>query len=788
MNIAVDGVTSGGSFSENTSVQNWNGEITGGTFDCFVYNYATISGGAFNGGVENRDDVGNGPVIQGKDGRIPEINSSIVSDASTAKILQPCDFGPNASVTVNNGVIEVKVIVDEVEKTVNYGADILEALGESPTGLWYRENEDDTRSLVKEGETFASLQTETYTSQVLLPVPEIEIDYRNERIIVTLAEEEVPEGVDVTDIDINFRLPGQSMPLYTDMTSTSIPLSLGEFAWYWNMEFPSDKEIIPLEARYSFAVIDANGNETVVAYGESVEWVIPARPVLFRDNLPTSIDYGYDWVEFTFAEEKPYAVMVHTEDGTSEIYDTDGDLRIEGLAEGTQYHAIGSLAATEDSFASPWYDLEATFTTLTRTRLSVEAAETSWEWQPGFSLNAADCFAVQVTLQGEKEMPEKGKFILTATKDGQEVPFPLTEPGAYTITASLSADVADDYVLDNTSFTVVIGERRHEIDSRDITVRPIPAQTYTGGPIYPAVSVWHGATQLVMGEDYTISYQNNVKVGVATVVITGMGDYAGTRLAFFDIVPPQATEEEEKPSGGSGTSGDGGETTETTGEAQQNRLVVDTTGAAMPYTYSTVEVLDEETGAVIARKLAIVAGPVRDETGAIVYDANGQPLYEARALLLSRELLDAIAERSYTHIRFMVKDAALEWPLASMPGDNYTVRLAPMEEEEWNEREIAAVEGLSILSQGYRAQIVTVMDGEETDVTKDVLELKALLLAEAVSLAPEGMEENLLLVPLEEMVESSLSPANWIEATEIEPARFEALLTDSGLFAMVGEQ
>ena len=90
-----------------------------------------------------------------------------------------------------------------------------------------------------------------------------------------------------------------------------------------------------------------------------------------------------------------------------------------------------------------------------------------------------------------------------------------------------------------------------------------------------------------MGEDYTVSYQNNVKVGVATIVITGMGDYAGTRLAFFDIVPPQATEEEEKPSGGSGsgTSGDDdrGETTETTGEAQQNRLVVDENGQAMPY-------------------------------------------------------------------------------------------------------------------------------------------------------------------------------------------------------------
>ena len=324
------------------------------------------------------------------------------------------------------------------------------------------------------------------------------------------------------------------------------------------------------------------------------------------------------------------------------------------------------------------------------------------------------------------------------------------------------------------------------LNGANITIATIPAQTYTGGHICPAVSVWHGATQLVMGEDYTVSYQNNVKVGVATIVITGMGDYAGTRLAFFDIVPPQATEEEEKPSGGSGTSGDG-DRGETTGEAQQNRLVVDENGQAMPYTYSTVEVLDEETGAVIARKLVIVADPVRDETGAIVYDADGQPLYEARALLLSRELLDAIAERGYTHIRFAVKDAALEWPLASMPEDNYTVRLAPMEENEWNEREIAAIEGLPVLSQGYRAQIVTVMDGVEIDVTKDVLELKALLLAEVVSPVTEDAEVNLLLVPLEEMVESSLSPANWVEATQIEPARYEALLIDSGLFAMVGE-
>ena len=507
---------------------------------------------------------------------------------------------------------------------------------------------------------------------------------------MTLTEEEVPEGVDVTAMDINFALSGEEYAAYADMPGLSGSWGLNRIGASWEIDLPSIKDTT-LEVYYTLRVTNEDDEVIDTVYGEPVKWVVPARPDI---NIKT-VQPGYNEMSVTLDAE-PYEVYLESVDGSTVIYDADDgvvDGCIHGLTEGTEYSVHFRVPPTEDSFASIPYYLIETFTTLTRTRLSVEAAETSWEWKQGFSLNAADCFAAQVTLQGELDLPGKDKFVLTAAKDGREVPFPLTEPGTYTITASLAEDVAGDYVLDNTSFTVVIGERRHEIDSREITVRPVPAQTYTGGAIYPAVSVWHGATQLVMGEDYTVSYQNNVNVGVAAIVITGMGDYAGTRLAFFDIVPPRA-KDEEKPSGGSGGStGNGGETAETTGEAQQNRLVVDENGAAMPYTYSTVEVLDEETGAVTARKLAIAAGPVRDETGAIVYDADGQALYAARSLLLSRELLDAIASRGYTHIRFTVKDAALEWPLSSMPGDNYIVRLAPLEGNEWNGREMAAIEG-----------------------------------------------------------------------------------------------
>ena len=115
------------------------------------------------------------------------------------------------------------------------------------------------------------------------------------------------------------------------------------------------------------------------------------------------------------------------------------------------------------------------------------------------------------------------------------------------------------------------------------------------------------------------------------------------------------------------------------------------------------------------------------------------------------------------------------------------VRLAPLEGNEWSGREMAAIEGLTVLSQGYRVQIVERMDGGEIDVTKDILELKALMLAEAVSPVTENAEVNLLLVPLEEQEGTVLSPASRIEATEIEPARFEALLIDSGLFAMIAQ-
>ena len=1161
--VDVHGAISGGTFSSKMNVRNRN-QITGGTFNGIVWNYATISGGTFKGYIGN---LAEGCVIRGKSAGGLKIDCGIGYYDFSAQIYQPCAFGPNASIVPADveGTIEVAMTVDGVETVVNYGADILKTLGASSTGLWYRVNADGTRSLVKEGEAFASLQGETYTSSPLLPKPEIKINYINEDVIVTLAEEDVLEGLDATDININFRQPGQNEVLFTGMASLPIGLSLSEFDRHWDLKLPSDKEIT-MEAYYSFVVTTDDGSVNRV-YGETVEWVVPARP----DINVNAVQPGYNEMTVTLDAE-PYEVYLESVDGSTVIYDADDgvvDGCIHGLTEGTEYSAHFRVPPTEDSFASLPYLLDETFTTLTRTRLSVEAAETSWSWRPGFSLNEADCFTAQIATEGEvKELPEKGKFTLSAVNEyGAPVSFPLTNAGTYTVTASLAEDVANDYTLENggvftvtidpvelpapvltldygaeiiaiaelpetlpegieweslwidifandagiaklppvltvgswftlsdlgywygetlpaaagkedavlsfcfsiegyegnivgqaaelviparpeadapdsdarvnavtwnsiqmldadmlaeydfgvaprgdelpaepafvdadgdglitglaedtecclyfrkkatdgafrsawfsstdvsartnksiplaagaetaeyawtpdfaldieeaivfarvegggeqaipenafaltitdengaavegtirdagaytvnvalncdnyvlaaggDSFTITVrpldlsgeevvlsveepltvgytgasvypqiggdvlkvkvsvvdrgalpadcftieaAEGRNDINAgaayltivgqgnatgraelaytiaakdiadASVNVKPIGELVYTGAALEPPVTVKDGEKALVEGTDYTVTYADNTAVGTATVTITGMGNYTGTLTATFAIREAEKEDEDEADES----------TTEALTPAQQaealaageavDGTVTDRHGEAAGYVPSTEEVTDKETQEVLERTLVIAADPLLDEDGQPIL-RDGAPVYEQRNLNLSRGLLDALAELGYTHIRFVLGDAALEWQIAEMTEESYVVRLAPMEADELSQAEKEAIGAAETLTGSYRARVTAMLEGEEVDVTNALPSLTAIFDAASVRELAEGEPAQLLLVPNDGEPEAQVSTVQYIEATDTEPARYEAPLAESGLFAL----
>jgi len=66
-------------------------------------------------------------------------------------------------------------------------------------------------------------------------------------------------------------------------------------------------------------------------------------------------------------------------------------------------------------------------------------------------------------------------------------------------------------------------------------VFPIPNTAYTGARVTPPPTVSLGGIVLTQGTDYLVSYRNNLDVGIASVIITGIGAYEGRVTAAFGI-------------------------------------------------------------------------------------------------------------------------------------------------------------------------------------------------------------------------------------------------------------
>ena len=87
-------------------------------------------------------------------------------------------------------------------------------------------------------------------------------------------------------------------------------------------------------------------------------------------------------------------------------------------------------------------------------------------------------------------------------------------------------------------------EAKFNITAKALTasmVRDIAAQTYTGSPIVPELTVKDGETALSKDKDYTVKYQNNLNAGTATVTLTGKGNYSDSVSKTFTIEPKSIT-------------------------------------------------------------------------------------------------------------------------------------------------------------------------------------------------------------------------------------------------------
>ena len=80
----------------------------------------------------------------------------------------------------------------------------------------------------------------------------------------------------------------------------------------------------------------------------------------------------------------------------------------------------------------------------------------------------------------------------------------------------------------------VFGEQLKDIANTKVTLSKT-SYAYDGKAKTPVVTVMDDDYLLQENEDYTITYSDNIKVGTATVMITGIGRYTGTVSASFTI-------------------------------------------------------------------------------------------------------------------------------------------------------------------------------------------------------------------------------------------------------------
>lgn len=100
------------------------------------------------------------------------------------------------------------------------------------------------------------------------------------------------------------------------------------------------------------------------------------------------------------------------------------------------------------------------------------------------------------------------------------------EPLADQIEEGILEETEITNLSDDTSAVIADGEEKIEFTEEMISF--IPNQVYTSFQIKPTIKVGYGRGYLVENRDFIVNYSNNVNVGRAKVVVSGIGRYKGS--------------------------------------------------------------------------------------------------------------------------------------------------------------------------------------------------------------------------------------------------------------------
>lgn len=213
-------------------------------------------------------------------------------------------------------------------------------------------------------------------------------------------------------------------------------------------------------------------------------------------DVPATVTYG-DTVTPSVGESKPAGAG----DVTFKFFDEDNH---EVLTTAQPFDAGTYKVTASCESESTIYTAAATFTVEPR---EIEAKDVAFDKELTYTGNELTQ-TVTVTVNGKT---------LTVGTDYTVSDLTGTEPGSYPVTVTGTGNYTGTVTK---SFEIA----KADISSAEITYDAGP-YGYTGKEWKPEVTVSFNSATLTAGNDYTVSYENNINAGTAKIIITGIGDH-----------------------------------------------------------------------------------------------------------------------------------------------------------------------------------------------------------------------------------------------------------------------
>lgn len=110
----------------------------------------------------------------------------------------------------------------------------------------------------------------------------------------------------------------------------------------------------------------------------------------------------------------------------------------------------------------------------------------------------------------------------------------------YKFTCVLDTDKIKNYTIGNVTGELVVNPK--SIAAPSVTINDPTDKTYTGSPCVQGVSVKDSEAKLT-SDDISVTYENNINVGTATIIYTGKNNYTGEIRKNFKITEASITDD-----------------------------------------------------------------------------------------------------------------------------------------------------------------------------------------------------------------------------------------------------